>query len=139
MLPPDLAPPGCVQVYTDQGPKGLRWLRRRDESDRRLCYEPPPPDRAYHSVAELMCLELRRALAPCIDPALRLVGHSTGAQLVVHAAALLASAAGDAALVPRRVVLLDPFCSRGAKPYAFAGPVPPRAEPALASSSQPRS
>jgi hypothetical protein len=61
-----------TKVWTDQGDKGMRWCRRRDESDRRICYvdELPASKRApFHSISELLCQELHNVFDSAAGPA----------------------------------------------------------------------
>ena len=72
-----------AKIWTDLGPAGMRWIRRRDESDRKLVYE-PLQGRPFCSISELLCQELERVFRGVSKPRYRLVGHSAGTQLVAQ-------------------------------------------------------
>jgi hypothetical protein len=102
-----------AKIWSAAGPKGMRW-RKPDGT----YVTEATPDR---SAAELFVDEYLRAMRGQRHGTIRLAGHSTGSQMAVHGARLLSErlAAGEApeTLLPKRIALLDPYWSNGAKGY----------------------
>jgi uncharacterized protein YjdB len=101
-----------AKIHVGNGPKGMRWRQ---------------PDNSYlsfstdKSAADLFCEEYIKAMADYMGNNIRIAGHSLGNQMAVKLTYLLRNKANQRqisqCIVPKRVVLLDPFYSRGGKDY----------------------
>lgn len=100
-----------AKIYTTDGPQGMRWMNLAGD------YQTGP----NQSVTELFVASIVDNMADFTGTELRLAGHSLGNQLAVTIAyELMSENQGgniQAALVPDRIVLLDPFYSQNGKNY----------------------
>lgn len=73
------------------------------------------------SISEILLDEYLRTLAGFSGPGIRLVAHSLGSQLSINFLHLLSKEVklgkASAKLFPSRLVILDPFWSKGGRPY----------------------
>lgn len=103
-----------AKIWSAEGRYGMRW-RKQDGS---YSTAGVPPGK---SVGDLLAEAYCQAMAGYRGNNVRIAGHSLGNQLAVALARMIyeRAAAGEipANLVPKRVALLDPFWSNGAKDY----------------------
>jgi uncharacterized protein YjdB len=102
-----------TKIWTASGPQGMRW--RKGDGSYTTVGSPTK------SVSELFLQEYTNAMWYQTNSNIRLLGHSLGSQVVVNGAKLISDQvdAGQlpSSLRPKRIALLDPFWSNGAKDY----------------------
>lgn len=103
-----------AKIWSNQGNKGMRWRDADGEFHTHTVSE---------NVVELLLSFYTDALRDYQGPNIRFAGHSLGSQVAISLAYRLHKHAQKSEnrhferLIPKRIALLDPFFSRGAKAY----------------------
>lgn len=102
-----------AKIWTPNGPKGMRWRMGNGE----YSTENSPTTNA----AELIYKEYASAMEGYSGNEIRIVGHSLGSQMAIRLTKLISDNVDSGnikpELLPKRVALLDPYFSNGAKDY----------------------